>query len=75
MGNVQIRNVPPDLHRLLKRRALDEGLSLSDYLLRIVEREARRPTRQEVIERLAALPRLELGEATVDAVRAQRDAL
>mgnify|MGYP001217333808 CR=1 FL=1 len=75
MGNVQIRNVPPDLHRLLKRRALDEGLSLSDFLLRIVEREARRPTRQEVIERLAALPRLELGEATVDAVRAQRDAL
>lgn len=75
MGNVQIRNVPPDLHRLLKRRALDEGLSLSDYLLRIVEREARRPTRQEVIERLAALPRLDLGEATVDAVRAQRDAL
>jgi plasmid stability protein len=72
MGNVQIRNVPPDLHRALKRRALDEGLSLSDYLLRIVEREARRPSRREMLDRLAALPRRELGEATVEAVRAQR---
>ena len=74
MGNVQIRNVPPDLHRALKRRALDEGLSLSDYLLRVMEREASRPTRREVLARLAALPRLELGEETVEAVRSQREA-
>lgn len=74
MAHVQIRNVPPDLHRELKRRALDEGVSLSDYLLRIVERETHRPTRREVLERLAALPSVQLGSATVDAVRAQRDA-
>lgn len=74
MTHVQIRNVPPDLHRELKRRALDEGVSLSDYLLRIVERETHRPTRREVLDRLAALPPIQLGTVTVDAVRAQRDA-
>lgn len=74
MAHVQIRNVPPDLHRELKRRALEEGVSLSDYLLRIVERETHRPTRREVLDRLAALPPIQLGTSTVDAVRAQRDA-
>jgi plasmid stability protein len=40
MGNVQIRNVPPELHRKLKARAAEKGLTLSEYLLGIVEREA-----------------------------------
>ena len=30
---IQIRNVPPKLHRRLKARAALEGMSLSDYLL------------------------------------------
>jgi len=41
---IQIRNVPDDLHRKLKARAAEQGLSLSDYLLRLAEREAGRPT-------------------------------
>ena len=30
---IQIRNVPDDLHRVLRVRAAQAGLSLSDYLL------------------------------------------
>ena len=31
---IQIRNVPDEMHRLLKMRAAAEGISLSDYIKR-----------------------------------------
>ena len=40
---IQIRNVPDELHRELKSRAALMGLSLSDYLLRELERIGNRP--------------------------------
>ena len=49
---IQIRNVPDELHRKLKARAALEGLSLSDYLMRQVERVAERPTAEELRRRL-----------------------
>jgi hypothetical protein len=49
---IQIRNVPDDLHRKLKARAAEEGLTLSDYLLRMAEREANRVSFAEVTERI-----------------------
>jgi antitoxin FitA len=52
MAHIQIRNVPPDLHRKLKMRALEEGLTLSEYLLREAERAASRPTLAELTERV-----------------------
>jgi plasmid stability protein len=73
MGNVQIRNVPADLHRTLRLRAAEADLTLSDYLLRLVQRDAERPTRAEMLARLEALPRPELHDEPADAVRAMRD--
>jgi plasmid stability protein len=70
---IQIRNVPDDLHRKLKARAAEAGRSLSDYLLEEVRRVAERPTLNEMLARLEALPTLELGESAEDAVRAERD--
>src|SRR5208282_2778317 len=52
---IQIRHVPDPLHRKLKARAAHEGKSLSDYLLREIQRVAERPTLEEVKERLALL--------------------
>ena len=51
---IQIRNVPDDLHRTLKIRAAQEGLSLSDYLLREIEKVAGRPTVSELLSAIAA---------------------
>jgi plasmid stability protein len=70
---VQIRNVPPDTHRLLKARAAVEGMSMSDYILREIRKALDRPTRQEVLDRLQAQPvrRLRRGAAAI--VRAERD--
>jgi plasmid stability protein len=74
MGNVQIRNVPPELHRKLKARAAEKGLTLSEYLLGIVEREASLPTPAEIVERLRALPEPELDEPPSATLRRIRDA-
>ena len=49
---IQLRNVPDDLHRLLKARAALEGMSLSDYLLTEIRYSAERPTLGELRERL-----------------------
>jgi antitoxin FitA len=49
---IQLRNVPDELHRLLKARAALEGLSLSEYLLAEIRRSAERPTLRELRERL-----------------------
>ena len=48
-----MRHVPDPLHQKLKARAALEGVSLSDYLLRELERIAQRPTLAELRQRLA----------------------
>ena len=74
MAMIQIRNVPPELHRTLKIRAAEAGMTLSDYLLSEVERVARRPSVPEMKARLAALPAVDLPEAPSAVIRRQRDA-
>ncbi len=73
MKLVQIRNVPPDVHRRLKARAALEGKSLSEFALGELERSLERPTRRELIERVRARESVLLSESAADAVRAERD--
>ena len=71
---IQIRNVPDDLHRTLKVRAAQAGMTLSDYLLAQVEAVARRPTLSEIEQRVRALgPVVGLTESTMEALRAERE--
>jgi plasmid stability protein len=74
MVMIQIRNVPEDLHRELKARAAKEGLTLSDYLLRMAEREAGRPTIEELSARIRRRGRVQLSESSADIIRRMRDA-
>jgi plasmid stability protein len=71
---IQIRNVPEGLHRKLKIRAVEAGMSLSDYLLKEIERTASRPTIDELLERIKRDPGVRPKENSVDAVRAERSA-
>ena len=48
---VQIRDVPDAVHSTLKARAAREGMSLSDFIKRELERTAERPSMQEWLER------------------------
>lgn len=70
---IQIRNVPDALHRTLKARAALAGQSLSDYLLGQVGEIAARPTLDEMLDRLRALPPVELSSDPVDIIRDERD--
>jgi len=69
---IQIRNVPPTLHRRLKARAALEGMSLSDYLLREVRSAAERPTLEEIKERLATGSPVQPRLSPATAIRAER---
>jgi plasmid stability protein len=70
---VQIRNVPRDLHRRLKARAAMAGMSMSEYALRELRKSLERPTREEILERLASRPRRRLKRPAAEAIRAERD--
>jgi plasmid stability protein len=70
---IQIRHVPDPLHRKLKARAAGEGKSLSDYLLREIQRIAERPTMREIMDRLARLPRVNPRVPSARIIRKERD--
>ena len=72
---IQIRNVPDDLHRTLKARAAERGLSLSDYLLQMAEREAGRVSWDEMSERIRARKRVASGASAADLIREDRGPL
>jgi plasmid stability protein len=73
MGHIQIRNVPPELHRKLKAQAAEAGMSLSDYLLRQVERTANTPTLEEAVRRIRSRKLVRLKTRPADLIRADRD--
>jgi plasmid stability protein len=73
MAHIQIRNVPPELHRKLKIRAAEEGLTLSEYLLREAERVAARPTIAELTERVRSRPLVKFKTPTADLIREDRE--
>lgn len=70
---IQIRNVPDHVHRTLKVRAAQAGVSLSDYLLAEARRVAERPTLEEMLERLRAQKPAMKG-SSAEVIRRHRDA-
>jgi antitoxin FitA len=70
---VQIRNVPEDVHREIKARAARAGMSLSDYLLKEVERLVQTRPFEDVLASVRARSRPHLSESPAVAVRAERD--
>jgi antitoxin FitA len=76
MTNVQIRDVPDDVHRQLQRRAEAAGQSLQQYLSAQLALLAATPTTEELIERIGrrrkgTLP-LGAARAALEAERARR---
>ena len=50
MAQLQIRDVPPDLHRKLRARAANVGQSLSEYVLDELARSVERSEQLELLE-------------------------
>ncbi len=70
---IQIRNVPSEIHRSLKIRAAEEGMSLSDFLLKEVSYIINRPTVEEIIARIKSRGSVKLTESSAKFVREERE--
>jgi hypothetical protein len=72
---IQVRDVPPDLHRRLRQRAAAERVTLSTYVLRLLERDASRPSTREWLATLAERESVREVDVTgaLDGSRADRD--
>jgi plasmid stability protein len=73
MKMIQIRNVPDDLHRSLKERAAREGTTLSDLILAELPRVARKPSPEQLIERIERRTPVP-GDSAADLIGAERAA-
>lgn len=69
---IQIRNVPDPVHRQAKARAALEGLSLSDFALRALERELARPTAAELAARVRELEPVPDAPPAAELIREER---
>jgi antitoxin FitA len=70
---VQIRNMPDEMHRVLKSRAAAQGMSLSDYLLQELRKSAEVPTIEEWLARVRSREPVQMDVSAEEAVRAERD--
>lgn len=74
MPSVQIKDVPPETHAVLRRRALVAHQSLQEYLRARLVEEASRPTVEEVLDRAGGRAGGSASFAAVtDALREDRD--
>jgi plasmid stability protein len=71
---IQIRNVPEPVHRTLKTRAAQAGMTLSDFLLAEVEQIAKRPTIEELTERIQRRSPVAVKGSSASVIRRHRDA-
>ena len=70
---IQIRHVPDGVHRKIKARAAQAGMTLSDFLLAEIERIAALPTRDEMLARLHARRRVTLRTPAAAIIRTERE--
>lgn len=55
MGAIQVKNVPEDLHGRLRDRAEADGLTISQYVMRVIEQDLALPSRREWLESVRGL--------------------
>jgi antitoxin FitA len=70
---IQIRDVPDEVHGILKARAAREGMSLSDFLKREFQRTAERPSVREWLDRTRQAKPISANMTPAQAVRELRE--
>ena len=65
---LQIKDVPEDVHRILKARAALAGVSLTEYARMTLERAARGQSREELMAELASIELVDTGESAAEAL-------
>ena len=70
---IQVRNVPDQLHRRLKIKAAERGMTLSDYLVAELRLIAERLSPQELAARARVITREDFDPPVAELIRADRD--
>ena len=70
---IQVRDVPEQVHSILKARAAREGMSLSDFIKKELERTIERPTVREWLESTQQTRPLPTKRSAAQIVRELRD--
>lgn len=75
MPSIQVKDVPPETHAVLRQRAAAAGRSLQEYLLDHLITDAATPTLDELLARAGGRAGGSAGfTKAADAVRSERDA-
>jgi len=53
MGAMRVKNVPEDLHEAMRQRAEEEGMTVSDYLLALIQRDLAVPSQRQWLAELS----------------------
>ena len=72
MANLQIKDLPDEVHDELRRRARQRGATLRDYVLDLILADQAMPSRDEWLARLRARPRIELAAPVAELLAADR---
>jgi plasmid stability protein len=70
---IQVRNVPENVHGILKSRAAREGMSLSDFLKTELAHSAERPTMREWLESTHQTKPIRASRTPAQVIREIRD--
>jgi hypothetical protein len=73
VSNIQIKNVPESLHAELRRRAEEKGLTIRDYVLMLIEKDQRIPTKRQWLAELDAMESVDTGETGVEMLHRSRE--
>ena len=74
VGNLQIKNVPVELHEQVRQRARAKRQSVRDYVLDLIERDLRLPTWEAWLDELHTDEPIDLPEgAATDIIREARE--
>jgi antitoxin FitA len=71
---IQIRNVPEQVHRVLKARSALLGKSLSDLILEELQAVAALPAPEELLQQLRAVEPFKMKRSSAALIRKERDA-
>ena len=73
MSIVQVKGVPPMMYEELRRRAAEEGSTIRDYVLKLIARDQRLPSKKAWLDRVALLEPVGVSRSAAEMVREARD--
>ena len=73
MSTIQVKNVSPALYEELRHRAAQEGLTIRDYVLKLIERDQRLPSKKDWLDRVSLLEPVAVSQSAAEMVREARD--